>query len=184
MSRNVIETVMGAVVLVIAGSFLVTAYEGRNINKVNDGYHVKAEFEDATGISVGSDVRMGGVKIGVVDSMELDTKLYQAQVGMTIRSAIPLPIDSTAAIVGDGLLGSKFISLAPGAEEDMLKEGGIIEYTQSSVSLEELIGKFVFSGGGVEGEEEEGAAESEAPEPAGATSAPATSEEDELKMNF
>ncbi len=184
MSRNVIETVMGAVVLVIAGSFLVTAYEGRTISKVNDGYHVKAEFEDATGISVGSDVRMGGVKIGVVDSMDLDTKLYQAQIGMTIRSSIPLPVDSTAAIVGDGLLGSKFVSLAPGAEEDMLKEGGVIEYTQSSVSLEELIGKFVFSGGGVEGEGGTAAADEKESPSSAETVSPETSEEDELKMNF
>jgi len=179
MSRNVIETVMGGVVLVIAGSFLMTAYEGRKINKVNDGYHVQAKFENATGIAVGSDVRLGGVKIGVVDGMDLDTKNYQAVVGMTIRSSVPLPEDSTAAIVGDGLLGSKFVGLEPGAEDAMLKDGATIQYTQSSVSLEEMIGKFVFSGGGVEGSEKS------APPAHGSSTPPSTGEEeDELKMNF
>lgn len=172
MSRNVIETVMGAVVLVIAGSFMVTAYEGRKINKVDNGYHLKAKFENATGVATGSDVRLGGVKIGVVDGMELDTKSYQAVVGMTIRSGVPLPADSTAAIVGDGLLGSKFVALTPGADDAVLKDGAEIEYTQSSVSLEEMIGKFVFSGGGVEGE--------------GKSAPPADGEgkDDELNMNF
>ncbi len=176
MSRNVIETVMGGVVLVIAGGFLMTAYEGRKLNKVNDGYHIDAKFENAAGVAVGSDVRLGGVKIGVVDGMDLDTQTYQAVVGMTIRNNIPLPVDSTAAIVGDGLLGSKFVSLVPGAEEDMLKNGGRVEYTQSSVSLEEMIGKFVFSGGGVESNE------GSAPSPAADT--PVSDEEDELKLNF
>lgn len=171
MSRNVIETVMGAVVLVIAGGFMVTAYEGRKLSKVDNGYHIQAAFENATGVAVGSDVRLGGVKIGVVDGMDLDTTSYQAVVGMTIRAGVPLPSDSTAAIVGDGLLGSKFIALTPGAEEAMLKDGSRVEYTQSSVSLEEMIGKFVFSGGGVEGDEK--------------SAPPASSaEEDELKLNF
>ncbi len=181
MSRNVIETVMGAVVLFIAGGFLVTAYEGRKLNKVNNGYHVDAKFENATGVAVGSDVRLGGVKIGVVDAMDLDMKSYQAVIGMTIKQGVELPLDSTAAIVGDGLLGSKFVALTPGAEEDMLKNGDHIEYTQSSVSLEEMIGKFVFSGGGVEGDEKtakEGADSSSGHAP----ETPA--EEDELKMNF
>ncbi len=150
MSRNVIETVMGGVVLVIAAGFLVTAYEGRSISQVTNSYQVHAKFENATGVAVGSDVRMGGVKIGVVDDMHLDTERYMAVVKMGIKPNIPLPTDSTAAIVGDGLLGGKFVSISPGAEEATLKEGGEIEYTQSSVSLEEMIGKFVFSGGGVD----------------------------------
>lgn len=190
MSRNVIETVMGAVVLVIAGSFLITAYQGRSLSKVNNGYHVKAKFENATGVSVGSDVRMGGVKIGIVDGIDLDTERYQAVVTMSVRANIPLPLDSTAAIVGDGLLGSKFVALEPGAEEETLKDGGEIEFTQSSVSLEEMIGKFVFSGGGVD----DGASPKDPPAsdaapstdtaPAEENGAAPAAEEDELKLNF
>lgn len=155
MHRNILETVMGAIVLIVAGWFFYTAYEGRAAaSQVKDAYHVNALFDNATGVSVGSDVRLGGVKIGVVDSLTLDTKSYRANVHMVLSKSSPVPDDSSASIVGDGLLGSKFVSLTPGASEDMLKDGSKIEYTQSSVSLEELIGKFVFSGGGVDKEEE------------------------------
>jgi phospholipid/cholesterol/gamma-HCH transport system substrate-binding protein len=187
MSRNVIETVMGAVVLVIAGSFLVTAYEGRSLKSVGENYKVKALFENATGISVGSDVRLGGVKIGVVDRMELDTSLYQAAVTLAIREGVPLPSDSTAAVLGDGLLGGKFVDIQPGAEEETLKDGGMIEFTQSSVSFEEMIGKFVFSGGGVEGEGEESAPEAEeehVEEKKSKKDDAGTREDDELNLGF
>ena len=67
MSRNVIETVMGAVVLFIAGGFLVTAYEGRKLNKVNNGYHVDAKFENATGVAVGSELHASVVDPVVIE---------------------------------------------------------------------------------------------------------------------
>lgn len=154
MHRNILETVMGAIVLVVAGWFLFTAYQGRaNTVSVKDAYKVTALFDNVAGVSAGSDVRLGGVKVGVVDAMGLDTKTYQAKLTLLLSHSTPLPDDSSASIVGDGLLGSKFVSLTPGASDTMLKEGGTIEYTQSSVSLEELIGKFVFSAGGVDKEE-------------------------------
>lgn len=155
MHRNILETVMGALVLLVAGWFLFTAYQGRaNTVSVKDAYKVTALFDNVAGVSAGSDVRLGGVKIGVVDAMGLDSKTYQAKLTLLLGNATPLPEDSSASIVGDGLLGSKFVSLTPGASESMLKDGGAIEYTQSSVSLEELIGKFVFSAGGVDKEED------------------------------
>lgn len=152
MSRNVIETVMGAVVLVIAGGFIMTAYQGRQMQTVKDGYDVMARFDDASGIVTGSDVRVGGVKVGVVKTMELDPKSYRANVTLELGKTISVPTDSSAVIKGDGLLGSKFVSLVPGGSEEMLKQGSEIEFTQSSISLEEMIGKFVFSGGGVDKE--------------------------------
>ncbi len=156
MSRNAIETVMGAVVLVIAGGFLYTAYKGQDVGPEKDGaYHVTAIFDNVAGISDGSDVRVGGVKVGVVDGLTLDPQSFQAQVGLTIAKNYALPKDTTASIIGDGLLGNKFVALQPGADENMLKEGNKITITQSAVSLEELIGKFVFSGGGVDGDDKE-----------------------------
>ncbi len=150
MSRNVIETVMGAVVLVIAGGFLFTAYQGRQMQSVKDGYGVLARFDDASGIVTGTDVRVGGVKVGVVKSMNLDPKTYRANVTLELARNVAIPTDSSASVRSDGLIGSKFVSLVPGGSDEMLKEGGEIEFTQSSVSLEEMIGKFVFSGGGVD----------------------------------
>lgn len=150
MANNVIETVMGAVVLTVAGGFLYFAYDNSNVKRV-DGYEIKADFSNVSGIGVGSDVRVGGIKVGVVESLELDSKSYDAVVSMRIKKEVKLPKDSSAAIQSTGLIGEKFLSIAPGGDESLLKDGDVITYTQASVNLEEMIGKFVFSGGGVEG---------------------------------
>lgn len=147
--KNLLETLMGAIVLIVAGAFLVFAYEGSQLH-VEEGYVVSAKFSNATGIALGSDVRVGGIKVGVVSELGLDPQTYEAVVKMQIRRDTKMPSDSSAAISSSGLLGEKFIQLTPGADENMLVEGGRIQFTQSSVSLEELIGKFMFSGGGVD----------------------------------
>jgi phospholipid/cholesterol/gamma-HCH transport system substrate-binding protein len=149
MSRARIETMMGAVVLAVATGFLFTATTGSGMKATADSYNIRADFSDITGVNVGSDVRIGGVKIGTVQSVRLNHETYQAQISMAVEKDITLSEDTTAAIVGESLLGGKFVSLSPGGAEATLKEGGVIEFTQSSVSLEQLLGKFVFSGGGV-----------------------------------
>ena len=149
MQKNIIETLMGAVVLAVAGGFLAFAYKGSDL-RVEDGYNVRANFGNASGIALGSDVRIGGVKVGAVTDLALDPESYEAVVSMQIRNATKLPKDSSAAIVSSGLLGEKYIQLTPGAEDDMLKSGDKIAFAQSAVNLEELIGKFMFSGGGVD----------------------------------
>jgi phospholipid/cholesterol/gamma-HCH transport system substrate-binding protein len=149
MQRNMLETAIGAIVLAVAGVFLFFAYSSANV-RVSGGYAVKAKFDNAAGISIGSDVRIGGIKIGVVEAMNLDPNTYQAVIAMQIKPDTKLPADTTAAVVADGLLGSKYIDIAPGGDDKMLAEGGTIQFTQSSVNLEQLIGKFVFSGGGVD----------------------------------
>lgn len=149
MSRNLLETVMGAVVLVVAIGFLMFAYE-RSAVKTVDGYQIEARFSDISGIGLGSDVRVGGLKVGTVSDMQLDEKTYQASILMQIRETVKLPKDSSASIASSGLLGDKFVKLDPGGAEEMLSAGDVIRFTQSSVSFEELIGKLVFSGGGVD----------------------------------
>lgn len=149
MANNAIETVMGAVVLAVAGGFLYFAYDNSNVKHI-DGYTVKADFANIAGIAVGSDVRIGGIKIGVVEDLQLDSKSYQAQAVMRVQDNVKLPKDSSAAIQSAGLLGDKFVALEPGGDAAMLKDGENITLTQSSVSIEEMIGKFAFSGGGVD----------------------------------
>ena len=149
MQRNLLETLMGAVVLIVAVAFLAFAYEGSQM-KVEAGYLISGKFGNASGISLGSDVRVGGIKIGVVAGLDLDPNTYEAVVTMQVRHSTKLPKDSSAAIVSNGLLGEKFIQLTPGSDDKMVAEGGKLQFTQSAVSLEELIGKFMFSGGGVD----------------------------------
>lgn len=148
MGRNLIETLMGAVVILVAAGFTVFAYRSADLG-AKVGYALSAKFEDVSGLSTGSDVRLGGIKIGSVTGQRLDPQTYSAVITMTIQEDVRIPSDSSAAVVSDGLLGSKFVSLTPGAEEAMLEDGGQISYTQSSVNFETLIGKFMFSDGGV-----------------------------------
>jgi phospholipid/cholesterol/gamma-HCH transport system substrate-binding protein len=144
MQQNVIETIMGGVVIMVAASVLFFAYEGSGVQD-EGGYDIHAKFDNITGINVGSDVRVGGIKVGIVSDLALDETTYQAIATLKIRDHTKLPNDSTAAIASSGLLGEKFVQVVPGAEERMLGKGGEIAYTQSSVSLEELIGKLMFS---------------------------------------
>ncbi len=149
MNKNVLETLMGAVVLLVAAGFLAIAYKGSEM-QVAGGYTVSGKFANASGIALGSDVRVGGIKVGVVSSLMLDPNSYQAIVSMQIHKDTKLPKDSSAAVTSSGLLGEKYVQITPGGDDKMLADGGKIEFTQSSVNLEELIGKFMFSGGGVD----------------------------------
>lgn len=149
MANNAIETVMGAVVLAVAGGFLYFAYSNSNVKHI-DGYAVKADFSNIAGIAVGSDVRIGGIKVGSVEKLDLNPKNYQAEATMRVREDVKLPKDSSAAIQSTGLIGDKFVAIEPGGDEQSMNDGDKIELTQSAVSIEEMIGKFAFSGGGVD----------------------------------
>lgn len=152
MNRSLIETVMGAVVLIVAVIFVLFVYDKRTVS-AGDGYDVVASFDNISGISAGSDVRIGGIKVGTVSSLVLNNETYRPKMTLRLKSDVKLPDDSSASISSEGLLGGKFVQLSPGADDRMLEPGGEIRFTQSSVNLEEMIGKFMFSGGGVDGEE-------------------------------
>jgi phospholipid/cholesterol/gamma-HCH transport system substrate-binding protein len=149
MNRQIIETIIGGLVLLVAAYFFVTAYSKSGQKSVDGGYVVLADFSDVTGVTIGSDVRVSGVKIGTVQSIKLNNKTYQAEVELMLERELLVPNDSSAAIVGESLLGGKFVALEIGGSDKPLQAGEKIEYTQPSVSLEQLLGKFVFSGGGV-----------------------------------
>jgi phospholipid/cholesterol/gamma-HCH transport system substrate-binding protein len=168
MRGNVIETVMGAVVIIVAGLFLVFAYNTSQRRSVS-GYELSAEFSRIDGIHQGSDVRISGIKIGSVAAEELDPKTFLAVVRMSIDPAVKLPDDTVAEIISSGLLGDKYMSLVPGGSEQVIAPGGKIKYTQSSVSLESLIGQTIFSSPGGGGKKP---GEGDAPQPAAAPGAP------------
>src|ERR1700737_2480790 len=157
MTGNVIETVMGAVVLVVAAFFLFFAYTTSQVRAVQ-GYQVSAQFERVDGIRDGSDVRIAGVKVGSIVSETLDPKTFLATVRMSIDPAYQLPDDTVAEIVSSGLLGDRFMALVPGGSEHMIPPGGRIKFTQSPVSLENLIGQMIFSQPGAQKKPGEGEA--------------------------
>lgn len=144
MRRNVIETVLGGVVLAVAGLFLAFAYTSANLRKV-DGYEVTAAFTSIAGLQSGSDVRISGVKVGTVSSLTLDPITYQAVVHMTVDRSVKLSKDTAAVIASESMLGGKFLSLEPGGEEEFIKPGGRIQFTQSTPGIEQLLGQVIFS---------------------------------------
>lgn len=147
MNHNAIETVLGAIVLAVAGFFLVFALNAADTGKVS-GYAVTANFSKADGLNSGLDVRISGVKVGSIQKTELDPKTYLAKVTMSIMPDIQLPVDTVAKVASESLLGGKYMALEPGAEEEMIPPNGRIQYTQASLNLEEMIGKFIFSAAG------------------------------------
>jgi phospholipid/cholesterol/gamma-HCH transport system substrate-binding protein len=153
MNRNSLETVLGAVVLLVAIGFLYYAYQN---NDSGDGgsYPLLAQFDRIDGLENGADVRIGGIKVGAVFSQTLDPASYRAQVRFTVQDNVELPLDSSAAIMSDGLLGGKYLSLEPGGDIDMLESGDEVTLTQSSIRLEDLIGQLIYSGGSGGGDSE------------------------------
>jgi phospholipid/cholesterol/gamma-HCH transport system substrate-binding protein len=145
MRGNVIEIVIGAVVLVVAALFLIFAYRTSQFRTNSDGYEVSADFARIDGIHQGSDVRISGIKVGSVVADDLDPKTYLATIRMSIDPAVQLPDDTVAQVTSSGLLGEKYMSLAPGGSDKMIPPGGKIQYTQSSISIESLIGQMMFS---------------------------------------
>jgi phospholipid/cholesterol/gamma-HCH transport system substrate-binding protein len=147
MARNLLETLLGAIVLIVAIVFMIFAYRSSQIRE-GGGYELVAQFSQVDGLDPGSDVRISGIKVGSVIQQTLDATTYQAEVRFTVRDGIELPSDSSAAIITSGLLGGKYLQLVPGGDTVMLKPGDEITLTQSSLNLEDLIGQAIFGRGG------------------------------------
>lgn len=146
MRRNMIETVMGAVVLLVAVAFVVFAFRSTTLgDNAGGGYEVLVSFNDASGLNVGTDVRMAGVKVGRVVEQRLNPDTYFAEVFLSINSSVRLPSDTSARIIPDGLLGGNYVALEPGGAEDYIAAGGQIQYAQGAVNVVDLLGRFIFS---------------------------------------
>jgi phospholipid/cholesterol/gamma-HCH transport system substrate-binding protein len=143
MSRNPIETVLGAVVLVVAAMFLVFAYSTAHVRSVK-GYPVTAEFLKIGGLERGSDVRISGITVGTVTEETLNPSTYTALVTMSVADNVKLPTDTQASIISNGLLGENYVDLAPGRSTQILPPNGKIENTRNFQSLEDLVGQVIF----------------------------------------
>lgn len=144
MKRNVVETVLGAVVLLVAVVFLGFSYSSANVGNVT-GYAVTADFSGIGGLGIGDSVQISGVKVGSVAKIELKPDDYMARITLSIDKSIELPDDTSAFISSESLLGGKYLELQPGASDEILGAGGHIAYTQAPQNLEQLLGKFIFS---------------------------------------
>ncbi|MBF0305645.1 MAG: outer membrane lipid asymmetry maintenance protein MlaD [Alphaproteobacteria bacterium] len=149
MRRNVIETIMGAVVLGVAALFLGFAWSNADLRSVK-GYSLLARFTSVGGLAVGSDVRINGIKVGTVTGQRLDPDTYVAVIEMSVAPKVRLPSDTAAVIASEGLLGGKYVRLDPGRATEMLPAGATIVETRDLKSVEEMVGELIFlaTGGG------------------------------------
>lgn len=144
MQSNLVETLIGTLVVAVAAVFLFYGYTTSGMRS-SSGYHVDTAFSSVDGLATGADVRLSGIKIGTVVKQSLDPETYQAVVTLDIAPDVKLPDDSSAKITSEGLLGGSYISVTPGGSEELLADGGEIMFTQGSVDLMSLIGQAVFS---------------------------------------
>ena len=151
MGNNIVETLIGAIVLAIAVFFVAFAYSTAEVNPTS-GYDLTARFTRVDGLSVGSDVRMSGIKVGTVINQTLDAETFDAVVHINIRDDVKIPDDTAIKISSDGLLGDSYLSLEPGGSEENLQANGEIQFTQGAVNFMDLIAQAVFgsAGGGKE----------------------------------
>ena len=137
------ETVVGAIVLGIAIIFAVFLLKFSNVGFGAGQYTVDAKFRSAEGITVGTDVRLAGVKIGSVSNLSLDPQTFQATARLSIKPEYQMPDDSAAIISSEGLLGGSFVEILPGGSYEIMEDGSEFGETQGAVSFISLLMKFV-----------------------------------------
>lgn len=140
------EILAGAAVLVVAAGFAIYTARGAGLGAEADSYPLTASFRSVEGVSVGTDVRLAGVKVGTVTDLRLNPETFFADATITMRKDVAVPVDSTILIASEGLLGGTFVEVQPGGALESLEPGGEIEDTQGAVSLITLLMK--FAGGG------------------------------------
>lgn len=146
MERSTLDLWVGAFVVAGIAALVVLALKVGNLStyNVSKTYQVQAYFTNVGGLKTTASVRSAGVLVGRVSEIVLDRDRYEARVTMTIDERYQFPTDTFANIQTSGLLGENFIGLLPGAEDQMLKSGGVFKKTQSAMVLEDLIGQFIY----------------------------------------
>ncbi len=148
MAANMREIVAGGIVIIAALAFAIYARQSTGLTTAGkDHYELQASFRSLNGVTVGTDVRLAGVKIGAVTKIRLNPETYRADTTFSIEEGLKIPDDSAVVVASEGLLGGNFIEIIPGGSLFYLEPGDEIEDTQGAVSLISLLMKFVTSPG-------------------------------------
>lgn len=146
MQGNFVETLIGVAVVAVAALFFYYATSTTGSGPAAGGYELIAKFDRVDGVSVGSDVKLSGIKVGAVAGQELDQTTYRARLRLTIQAGVKVPDDSAIKITNEGLLGGSYLSIAPGGSDVMLKPGEEFASTQGAVDLIGLLSRAFLSG--------------------------------------
>lgn len=148
MRNYFLEFCVGIFIIVALCGLLFLAFKVSGLTQLNEGHYyiLKADFDNIGGLKVRAPVSVAGVKVGRVSAITLNPQTYRAQVTLQMNDSFKdLPVDTTARILTQGLLGSNYISLSPGYESNMLQPNGRIETTHSALILENLVGQLMFN---------------------------------------
>jgi phospholipid/cholesterol/gamma-HCH transport system substrate-binding protein len=143
-----VDFIVGIFVLLALAAFVVLAFRVSGLVHLgNSGtYEVSADFDNIGGLEARAAVRIAGVDIGTVESIDLNPKTFRAHVIIRLQDKYNvIPTDSSAGIYTQGILGANYVNISPGFDNTMLKNGGVIATTQSAMILENLIGQLLFS---------------------------------------
>lgn len=151
MSENASEVITGAAVLAAAVGFLIYVGQSTGFSGPAGSYELKASFRSVEGVSVGTDVRLAGVKVGTVTSVALNPITFFADATVSIAKNIELPDDSAILVSSEGLLGGNFVEILPGGSPMNFAPGDEIEDTQGAVSVVTLLMKFAGGGDNADG---------------------------------
>ena len=140
MHRNWIETLVGGTVLIVAIIFAIFVFR-LNHNSSMRGYSLNADFQSVQGVALGTPVKLSGIAIGEVKSINLDSKSFRARLEFTINQGIEIPDDSVVTISNEGLLGGPYVRILPGGSDESFKPGDRFQYSQGPVDIADLLGK-------------------------------------------
>lgn len=145
MNKINIQLITGLFVVLGIAAFTYAAVSIGGVSfSPQPGYTVTARFSSISGLQRGAIVEAAGVRVGLVTGIEFDPDSYEAIVSMRINEGVPMQEDAIAAIRTQGIIGEKFVKIIPGGFDDLLDDGDEIYQTESAVSLEELISKYIF----------------------------------------
>lgn len=147
-SKKIVEILVGFFMLlgITALVFMAFKVSGLTVFSSKESYYkVFAEFDNIGSLKVRSPIMIAGVNVGQVGAIDLDPQNFRARTTLLIRKDHQLPIDTSANIYTQGLLGSNYVNLTPGFADSNLENGGVIESTQPAIVLEKLIGQFLYS---------------------------------------
>lgn len=146
--REYIEGLVGLFVVLLC---LIFVFESVRIVKYKDRYKLDqilfAKFNNIDGVKIGTEVKIGGLKVGSVDDIQIESENFQIKVKIKIREDLKIPSDSLLAVTSSGIFGIKYLTIKAGFDDSMLHNGDFFTMTQSSMNLEDLISKFATSSG-------------------------------------
>jgi phospholipid/cholesterol/gamma-HCH transport system substrate-binding protein len=141
--KNPLETILGASVLFVAIYFGALLFSTKSPSSLGS-YDIYAEFGNVGGVAKGTDIKISGMSVGKVSATYLDKKNYKVKVEISIQDDVKFSSDSSVKIRNSGLLGDKYLEIVPGIEDEVLKEGEYLYFTQDAFDIEDMIGKFLL----------------------------------------